>query len=49
MEVMDDCTATEIEEIFPLAAITSTAPLPMTEMSKGMFHSDAFAQLGPSC
>lgn len=46
-QIVDDRAATEIEEGFPLAAIASATPLPVTKMSEGMFHRHALAQLDP--
>ena len=44
MEIVNERAATEIEEVFPLAAIAGTRPLPMTHMRQGMLDGDALPE-----
>jgi hypothetical protein len=48
MQIVDDGTAAQIEEILTQAAIAGASPLPPTNMSKRMLNGDPFAQFGTS-
>jgi hypothetical protein len=46
VQVVDDGTAPQIEQILALAAVTGAPSLPVAYMSQSMLHSDALAQAG---
>ncbi len=46
MQIVDDSTAAQIEEVLAHTSIASTAALPSAHMSKGMLNGHPFAQLG---
>jgi hypothetical protein len=48
MEIMNNGTATEIKEIFAQPTIACTFPLPVTNMSQGMFDRHTLTQFGSS-
>ncbi len=47
MQIVDDGTTAQIEEILAQSAITRTSPLPVTNMCEGMLNRHSFAQFGP--
>jgi hypothetical protein len=48
MEVLDDRTAPEVEEILAESAIASASSLPLTNMCMRMFDCHPLSQLGTS-
>jgi len=47
MQIVDDGTATQIEEMLAQPTISRASPLPATNMGKRMLHGHAFTQFGP--
>jgi len=48
VQIVDDSTAAQIEEILPQPSIARASSLPSTNMSEGMLDRYSFAQFGSS-
>jgi hypothetical protein len=48
MQIVDDGTTAQIEEILAQPPIACASSLPVANMSQCMLNGDSFAQLGPS-
>jgi predicted transcriptional regulator len=48
MQIVDDGTTAQIEEILAQPTIACASSLPVAYMSQCMLNGDSFAQLGPS-
>jgi hypothetical protein len=46
VEVMDDGTPAEVEEVLAGATIANARALPATNMRRGMLHLDRFSEIG---
>jgi len=46
VEVVHDCAAAQVEQVFALAAMARTPPLPIPDVCHGVFNGDPLAQFG---
>ena len=48
MQVLDDGTAAQVEQVLALADVAGSRPLPVADMRQIVFHGRTLAQFGPT-